>query len=236
MKEQFDREIRLIGIDSWQRLQGCRVAVFGLGGVGGHCAEALARAGVGALDLIDGDVVSESNINRQLLALHSTVGQYKTAVASARLLDINPSLKIVEHTCFFLPETAHAFDFSLYDYVVDAIDTVKGKLEIVRCAKAAGVPVICAMGAGNKTDPTAFRIADIEKTKVCPLAKAVRLGLRKMGIKNVKVVYSEETPTQSTTPEGETPAPASISFVPPAMGLCLAGAVVMDLIDKNKMN
>ena len=230
MKEQFQREISLIGEESFEKLQSSRVAVFGLGGVGGNCAEALARAGVGALDLIDGDRVAKSNINRQLFATHSTVGMYKTEAAKARLLDINPALKITVCSRFFSPENAAEFDFSAYDYVVDAIDDVKGKLSIVACAKAAGVPVICAMGAGNKMDPTAFRIADIEKTQMCPLAKVMRVALRKQGIKGVKVVYSEEPPAKPAISAEGKAVPTSISFVPPAMGLCLAGAVVKDII------
>ena len=230
MKEQWERTARLVGEAGTERLAGARVAVFGLGGVGGACVEALARAGVGALDLCDNDTVSESNINRQIIATHATVGLPKTAAWAARIRDIDPDIKVTPHNVFFLPETADAFDFSAYDYVVDAVDTVAAKTELIRRAKEAGVPVISAMGAGNKLDPTAFRVTDIEKTETCPLARAVRAFCRKAGIKHVKVVWSAEQPTGETAEEHGRHAPGSISFVPPVMGYILAGEVIKDLL------
>ena len=229
MKEQFIRTAGLLGEAALARLQNARVAIFGIGGVGGYVAEALARTGVGALDLIDSDTVSESNINRQVIALHSTVGMQKTAAARARLLDISPTLKIVTHDLFFLPETADRFDFSLYDYVVDAVDTVSAKLELVRRANAAGVPIISAMGTGNKLDPTALRVTDIYKTEGCPLARTVRSICRREGIKKLKVVYSPEPTKGATYAENGRHAPASAVFVPAAAGLTIASAVVRDL-------
>jgi len=230
MKEQYERTARLVGASGVERLSRARVAVFGLGGVGGACVEALARAGVGALDLCDDDVVSESNINRQIIATHATVGMKKTAAWAARIRDIDPAVEVTVHNVFFLPETADAFDFSLYDYVVDAVDTVAAKTELIRRAKEAGVPVISAMGAGNKLDPTAFRVTDIEKTETCPLARAVRAYCRKAGIGHVKVVWSAERPTGGTAEEHGRHAPGSISFVPPVMGYVLAGEVIKDLL------
>ncbi|MBQ2773314.1 MAG: tRNA threonylcarbamoyladenosine dehydratase [Clostridia bacterium] len=229
MKEQFIRTAGLIGEAAIARLQSAHVAVFGIGGVGGYAVEALVRAGVGALDLIDNDTVSESNLNRQIIALHSTVGQYKTEVAANRARDINPNVKITVHNTFFLPENADRFDFSRYDYVIDAIDTVAAKMELVRRANATGTPIISAMGTGNKLDPTAFRVSDIYKTEGCPLARTVRGLCRKEGIKNLKVVWSPEPPCGTTFTEGSRHAPASISFVPAAAGLVLAGAVIKDL-------
>ena len=230
MKEQYERTARLVGESGVERLSRARVAVFGLGGVGGACVEALVRAGVGALDLCDDDVVSESNINRQIIATHATVGMKKTAAWAARIRDIDPAVEVTVHNVFFLPETADAFDFSLYDYVVDAVDTVAAKTELIRRAKEAGVPVISAMGAGNKLDPTAFRVTDIEKTETCPLARAVRAYCRKTGIGHVKVVWSAEQPTGGTAEEHGRHAPGSISFVPPVMGYVLAGEVIKDLL------
>ena len=230
MKEQWERTARLVGETGTERLAGARVAGFGLGGVGGACVEALARAGVGALDLCDNDTVSESNINRQIIATHATVGLPKTAAWAARIRDIDPDIRVTLHNVFFLPETADAFDFSAYDYVVDAVDTVAAKTELIRRAKEAGVPVISAMGAGNKLDPTAFRVTDIEKTETCPLARAVRAFCRKAGIKHVKVVWSAEQPTGETAEEHGRHAPGSISFVPPVMGYILAGEVIKDLL------
>ena len=190
MEHQFSRTELLIGEGATEHLADKRVAVFGVGGVGGYAVEVLARAGVGALDLIDADTVSLSNINRQILALHSTVGLPKTEVAAARVRDINPACKVTAYQVFYTPETAAQFDFSSYDYIIDAIDTVKGKIELVLRAKAAGVPIISAMGAGNKFDAAAFEVADISKTSVCPLAKVMRTELRKRGILHLKVVYS----------------------------------------------
>lgn len=229
MKEIFSRGASLLGEDGIARLRASRVAVFGVGGVGGFAAEALARSGVGALDLIDHDTVSPSNINRQIIALHSTVGRKKVEVMAERIADICPNTVVRTFDTFYLPETAHLFDFSIYDYVVDAIDTVSGKIALVMQAKAAGTPIICAMGAGNKTDPSAFRVADISQTKVCPLAKVMRVELRKRGITDVKVVYSEEPPLIPL----EEGVPGSLAFVPSAAGLMMAGAVVMDLADVN---
>ena len=229
MKEQFSRTAMLLGEEAVGRLNAAHVAVFGLGGVGGYALEALARAGVGAFTLCDNDVVSESNINRQILALHSTVGLAKTKAAALRLKDINPEIQIKERPTFFLPETAGEFDFSAYDYVVDCVDTLAAKLEIYRCAKAAGVPVISAMGAGNKLDATAFRVADIEKTEGCALARAVRNACRKAGIRGIKVVYSPETPTGAVIAENGRHAPGSLSYVPSVMGLLMAGEVIKDL-------
>jgi tRNA A37 threonylcarbamoyladenosine dehydratase len=229
MKEIFSRGASLLGEDGIARLRASRVAVFGVGGVGGFAAEALARSGVGALDLIDHDTVSPSNINRQIIALHSTVGRKKVEVMAERIADICPDTVVRTFDTFYLPETAHLFDFSIYDYVVDAIDTVSGKIALVMQAKAAGIPIICAMGAGNKTDPSAFRVADISQTKVCPLAKVMRVELRKRGITDVKVVYSEEPPLIPL----EEGVPGSLAFVPSAAGLMMAGAVVMDLAEVN---
>ena len=223
--EIFSRTERLIGTAGLEKLRKSRVAVFGIGGVGGYVVEALARSGVGALDLIDKDTISESNINRQIIALHSTIGKQKTEVAAARVKDINPAIKVRTHNVFFLPETADSFDFSLYDYVVDAIDTVSGKIALIESAKRANVPVISSMGTGNKLDATAFEVVDISKTSVCPLARVMRRELKKRGVEKVKVVYSKEEPKE--TEEG---VPASIAFVPPVAGLILAGEVVKDLI------
>lgn len=229
MKEQFERTAGMIGEAAVTRLQNARVAVFGIGGVGGYAVEALVRAGVGALDLVDRDTVSESNINRQIIALHSTVGLAKAEVAASRARDINPDVKITVHNTFFLPENADAFDFSQYDYVVDAVDTVSAKMELVRRANAAGVPIISAMGTGNKLDPTAFRVTDIYKTEGCPLARTVRALCRKEGIKRLKVVFSPEPPKGQTFAENGRHPPASISFVPAAAGLVIAGAVIKEL-------
>ncbi len=221
----FERTESLIGAAALEKLRKSRVAVFGVGGVGGYVVEALARSGVGALDLIDNDVVSETNINRQIIALHSTIGKKKTEVAAARVRDINPDVKVVTHELFFLPETAQQLDFSQYDYVVDAIDTVAGKIALIERAKGANVPVISSMGTGNKLNASAFEVADISKTSVCPLARVMRRELKKRGIQNVKVVYSKEEPK-----ENGGKVPASIAFVPPVAGLLLAGEVIKDLI------
>lgn len=222
--EQFIRTEWLIGQEGLRKLADSHVAVFGLGGVGGYVVEALARAGVGELSLIDKDDISVSNLNRQILALNSTVGKPKTEVAAARVADINPEIKVHLYQKFFLPENANEFPFSDWDYVVDAIDTVTAKITLVERSKAAGVPIICSMGTGNKLHPEMFEIADISKTSVCPLAKVMRRELKARGIAHVKVVYSKETPLdvgQRT--------PGSISFVPPVAGLILAGEVIKDL-------
>ena len=233
----FSRTQLLLGEAAMERLARSRVAVFGVGGVGGYVVEALARSGVGALDLIDNDTVSITNLNRQIIALRSTVGRYKVDMAAERVRDINPDCRVTVYKTFYLPETQDQFDFTQYDYVVDAIDTVKGKLALVEQARAAGTPIICSMGAGNKLDPAAFEVADIYDTSVCPLAKVMRVECRKRGIDRLKVVYSKEPPA---TPKGiaEDPAPGkratpgSIAFVPSAAGLVLAGAVIRDLIGK----
>lgn len=242
----YSRTEILLGTESIKKLENATVAVFGIGGVGGFAAEALARSGVGNLELIDHDTVSVSNINRQIVALHSTVGKYKVDVLKDRVMDINPDINVTAHKCFYLPETASQFDFSKYDYVVDCIDTVTGKLQLVEAAKAAKVPIICSMGAGNKLDPTAFEVADISKTSVCPLAKVMRRELKKRNIKNVKVVYSKEEPVESKVEVQEYHAvmqgenensnggrrksiPGSLAFVPSVAGLILAGEVIKDL-------
>ena len=220
----YSRTEMLLGTEAIERLQKATVAVFGVGGVGGFAVEALARSGIGAIELIDHDTVSVSNLNRQIVALHSTIGKYKVDIMKDRILDINPEIKVIVHKCFYLPDTAGNFDFSKYDYVVDCIDTVTGKLQLIEAAKNAGVPVISSMGAGNKLDPTAFEVTDIAKTSVCPLAKVMRRELKKRNIKNVKVVYSKEEPVET-----KTRIPASCAFVPSVAGLILAGEVVKDL-------
>lgn len=260
MEHQFSRTELLIGSENTERLKQARVAVFGIGGVGGYVAEALARSGVGTLDLIDSDRICLSNLNRQIYALHSTIGKYKVDVAKERIQDINPEAHVNVYRIFYLPETASQFDFAKYDYVVDAIDTVTGKLMLIQQAKEAGTPVISAMGAGNKMDPAAFRVADISKTSVCPLAKVMRRELKKRGINHLKVVYSEEKPltpiqarcsqeeplltedcaaaqneasSESAAPQSLTKrrqTPGSNAFVPAVAGLILAGEVVKDML------
>ena len=229
---QFSRTALLLGEEGVAKLKNSRVAIFGVGGVGGYVVEALARSGVGAIDLIDKDVVSISNINRQIIALHSTVGRPKTEVMAERIQDINPDIRVHTHNVFYLPETAAQFDFSQYDYVVDAIDTVAGKIALIEHAKNAGVPVISSMGAGNKLDPTAFEVADIAKTSVCPLARVMRRELKKRGIEHVKVVYSKEEPlpTKETDEETGKAVAGSIAFVPSVVGLIIAGEVIKDLV------
>ena len=225
-----ERTALLIEKKGIERLSATRVAVFGVGGVGGHVVEALVRAGVGALDLFDPDTVSLTNLNRQIIALRSTVGQYKTDVAAARARDINPDVKIETRHMFYLPENADEVDLSVYDYIVDAVDTVAAKMELIRRSKAAGVPILSCMGTGNKMDPTRFRVSDIEKTSVCPLARTVRGLCRKEGIKKVKVLWSSEPPIKATLPaEHGRHAPGSISFVPAAAGLVIAAEVIKDL-------
>ena len=230
--QRFSRTALLIGDDGLEKLKKSRVAVFGVGGVGGYVVEGLVRSGVGTLDLIDKDTVSESNINRQIIALSSTVGQYKTEAAATRARDINPNVIVHTHNVFYLPENAQDFDFSSYDYVVDAIDTVSGKIALVEQAQKAGVPIISSMGAGNKLDATAFEVADITKTSVCPLARVMRRELKKRGIEHLKVVYSKEEPLPAQTIDEESgkPIPGSISFVPSVVGLIIAGEVIKDLI------
>jgi len=229
-ENQFERTALLLGKASVERLARKRVAVFGVGGVGGFVCEGLVRAGIGAIEIVDKDTVALSNINRQLIALHSTVGKNKVDVLEERLKDINKDLIIKKYKCFFLPETSDTFDFREYDYVVDAIDTVTGKIELILKAKEAGVPIISAMGAGNKLDPTAFQVSDIYKTSVCPLARVMRRELKKRGVEKLKVVYSKEEPIKPQFEEGEEVVPGSVSFVPPALGLIIAGEIVKDLI------
>ena len=252
MLNQFSRTQLLLGAEGMQKLASSRVAIFGIGGVGGYTVEALARSGIGALDIIDDDKICLTNINRQIFATRSTVGKYKVDVAAERIADINPNCKVTAYKTFFMPDTEGEFDFTQYDYVVDAIDTVTGKLSLVKKAKAAGVPIISSMGAGNKLDPTAFEVTDIYKTSVCPLAKTMRRELRKLGVDSLKVVYSKEEPIR---PEQETETscrnncvcpsgtvrkctvrrdiPGSNAFVPPTVGLIIASEVIKDLIGRN---
>lgn len=248
MLTQFSRTELLLGRDAMDRLSDSRVAVFGIGGVGGYVCEALVRSGVGCFDLIDNDKVCLTNLNRQIIATHKTIGQYKTDVMKERILEINPNAEVNVHKCFFLPENADEFPFEEYDYVVDAVDTVTAKIELVMKAQAKSVPIISSMGAGNKLDGSQFRVADIYKTKVCPLAKVMRRELKKRGVKKLKVVYSEEMPTRpiesmsvvdtdnddslSGTELMRTKRrdiPGSIAFVPSVAGLIIAGEVVKDL-------
>lgn len=237
MREEWIRTGMLLGNTAIERLQKSSVAVFGVGGVGGYVAEALARCGIGTIELIDKDVVSRSNINRQIIALQTTIGRPKVEVMKERLLQINPEIKVTARQCFYLPERAGEFDFTSYDYVVDAVDTVTAKLSIIMRAKEAGVPVISSMGAGNKLDPSRFEVADISATSVCPLAKVMRRELKARGIQNVKVVFSKEPPCRPLTDAGETDCravPGSIAFVPAAAGLVLAGEVVRDITAMGK--
>lgn len=225
MENAFSRTEILIGSDAMKKLSLARVAVFGVGGVGGYAVEALARSGVGAIDVIDGDTVSLTNINRQIIATHSTVGRYKTDVAAERVKDINPACKVTAHKLFYMPENRGEIDFGRYSYIVDAIDTVTCKLDIIENAKRLRIPVISCMGAGNKLDPTMFEVADVYDTSVCPLAKVMRRELRRRGVDSLKVVYSKEEPAVS----GQR-IPASIAFVPSVAGLLIAGEVIKDLI------
>ena len=233
--EQFSRTALLVGTEGVDKLKNARVAVFGIGGVGGYVVEALARSGVGTLDLIDNDKVCLSNLNRQIIATHSTLGEYKVEAAKKRVLDINPAAVVNTYKTFFLPETAQEFNFFAYDYVVDAIDTVTGKIQLVMEAKRTDTPIISSMGAGNKMDPSAFRVADLSETKVCPLAKVMRRELKKRGVEHLKVVYSEETPmrpceiAEESSEPGSTRIPGSNAFVPPVAGLIIAGEVVREL-------
>ena len=233
MSEIFKRTEMLIGSDSLKRLGASAVAVFGVGGVGGGAVEVLARGGVGRIDLIDNDTVSESNINRQIIATHNTVGMLKTEAAKARILEINPDCKVNTFNIFILPENIDSFDFSDYDYVIDAIDTVSGKIAIIERCNKENIPVISSMGTGNKLDPTRFEITDIHKTSVCPLARVMRNEMKKRGIKKLKVLYSKEEPIKpvisETTERGKT-VPGSISFVPPVAGMIIGGEVIKDLI------
>lgn len=233
MVDQFSRTRLLLG-EGVDKLQTKRVAVFGVGGVGGYVCEALVRSGVGAFDLIDNDVVSLTNINRQIIALHSTIGRYKTEVMKERMLDINPSVDVRIHNCFFLPENAADFPFEEYDYIVDAVDTVAAKIQLVMSAKERNIPIISSMGAGNKLSPVGFQVADIYKTKVCPLAKVMRRELKKRGVKDLKVVYSEELPLSPEASEEvvhKRKVPGSLAYVPSVAGLVIAGEVIKDLIN-----
>lgn len=248
MLNQFSRTQLLLGQPAMKTLAESRVAVFGIGGVGGYVCEALVRSGVGAFDLIDDDKVCLTNLNRQIIASRKTVGKYKTDVMKERMLEINPDVKVTVHKCFFLPENADEFPFEEYDYIVDAVDTVTAKIELVMKAKEVGVPIISSMGAGNKLDASAFRVADIYKTKMCPLAKVMRRELKKRGVKKLKVVYSEEKPTRPLEdmsiscrtncicPPGakhkcteRRDIPGSVAFVPSVAGLIIAGEIVKDL-------
>ena len=234
VKEIFGRTALLIGDEGIEKLGRCRIAVFGLGGVGSYVVEALARSGVGALDLIDSDRVAPSNINRQIIALHSTIGRLKTEVTEERVHDINPDCIVKTYPIFYLPDTADQFDFSVYDYVVDAIDTVSAKLMLAEECQRKGIPLISSMGTGRKLDPGRFEVADIYQTSVCPLAKVMRYECRKRGIQSLKVVYSRELPAEpaessETPPPGRRSVPGSIAFVPSTAGLMIAGEVIKDL-------
>ncbi|MCR5657593.1 MAG: tRNA threonylcarbamoyladenosine dehydratase [Butyrivibrio sp.] len=245
--EELSRLELLVGSEAVDKLKNKRVAIFGVGGVGGYVCEALARSGVGAFDLIDSDTVAPSNINRQIIALHSTLDKPKVMVMKERMMDINPEVKVDTHECFYLPETAENFDFSSYDYVVDAVDTVTAKIDIIMRCKEAGVPVISAMGAGNKLDPTRFRVADIYKTSVCPLCKVMRRELKKRNVDHLKVVYSDEEPIKpgshdiqmNADQDNAAPlngkrlkiAPGSSAFTPSVCGLVIASEVFKDLIN-----
>lgn len=225
MNEIFSRTARIVGSEGIEKLQKSHVLVFGVGGVGGHCIEALARAGVGSITVVDKDEVDVTNINRQIIATEKTVGMSKTKAVAERLKDINKEINVIEREVFYLPEEGDNFDFSQYDYVVDAIDNVTAKLDIIGRSKAAGTPVISSMGTGNKLEPTMLEVADISKTSVCPLAKVIRKELKKRNIKNVKVVYSKEEPLVRANP------PGSVSFVPSVAGLIIAGEVVKDILN-----
>lgn len=252
MLNQFSRTQLLLGESAMQELANKRVAVFGIGGVGGYACEALVRSGIGAFDLIDDDKVCLTNLNRQIIATRKTVGKYKTEVMKERMLEINPNVDVRIHNCFFLPENADKFPFDEYDYIIDAVDTVTAKISIIMKANELGIPVISSMGAGNKLDPTAFMVADIYKTRVCPLAKVMRRELKKRGVKKLTVVYSEEQPTRPIEdmsiscrtncicPPGaehkcteRRDIPGSVAFVPSVVGLIIAGEVIKDIAGVN---
>ncbi len=242
MTKKFDRTQRLLGIDAIEKLKSAHVAVFGIGGVGGHAVDALARSGIGTITIVDSDDIAESNINRQLIATTKTVGRKKVEVMKEHILEINPDAVVYIWDCFFLPETKEQFDFSAYDYVIDAVDTVTAKLALVMACQEANVPIISSMGAGNKLDPTAFEVADIYKTSVCPLAKVMRKELKVRGVERLKVVYSKEIPLEPIEDEAfisderrsRRATPGSIAFVPSVAGLILAGEVIKDITDLNK--
>lgn len=227
MTEKFIRTEKLIGKENLEKLKNSHIAVFGIGGVGGYVTEALIRAGVGKIDIIDNDIISESNINRQIIATTDKIGEYKVDVMKERILKINPQAEVNAYNTLYLPQTADMFDFTQYTYVVDAVDNVTAKIELVLRANATNTPIISSMGTGNKLDPTMFRVSDIYKTEVCPLAKVMRYELKKRGIKKLKVVFSKEKPLTKQRP------PASISFVPSAAGLIIASEVVKDIIFKD---
>lgn len=231
MSEEFSRTQMLLGEAAMERLRRAKVAVFGVGGVGGYVVEALARSGVGSFELIDNDLVSESNLNRQIIATRETIGRYKADVMRERILSINPGAEVQTRRCFYLPEKAAEFDFAGYSYVADAVDTVTAKLDIILRAQAAGTPVISSMGTGNKLNPAGLRVADIYETRVCPLAKVMRRELRKRGVERLKVVYSEEEPMRIGAQDGTAGRiPGSVAFVPPVAGMIMAGEIVRDLI------
>ena len=240
----YSRTEFLLGKPAMEKLKKARIAIFGLGGVGGYCVEALARSGVGHLTLVDHDTISLTNLNRQILATRDTVGMPKAAAAAQRIAQIDPEIDVDARQTFYNPDTAGEFDFSEFDYVVDAIDTVTGKMALITAAKEAGTPIICAMGAGNKLDPTAFRVADIYETSVCPLARIIRKECRKRNIDSLKVVYSQEDPIACTLPpddpawaelpEGRNALPGSCAFVPSVVGLIMAGQVIQDLIQTTR--
>lgn len=232
MEYEFSRTERLIGKESLEKLSSCRVAIFGIGGVGGYTLEALARSGVGKLDIIDNDTVNITNINRQIIATHDTLGKLKTDAAKERVLSINPDAAVTVYNLFYLPENSDRINFSEYDYVVDAVDTVTAKIEIIIQAQKANVPVISCMGTGNKLDPTRFKIEDVYKTSVCPLARVMRRELKKRGIEKLKVLYSTEEPILQNDENSAKPTPASISFVPSVAGLIIAGEVIKDLTER----
>ena len=235
MINQFSRTELLLGKSAMIKLAKSRVAVFGVGGVGGYAVEALVRSGIGEIDLVDNDVVSLTNLNRQIYALHSSIGKYKVEVAKERILDINPDVKVNIYNTFYSPDTSDKFDFSKYDYVIDAIDTVSGKIELVVQCNNFGVPLISSMGAGNKLNPADFEVSDIYKTSVCPLARVMRYELKKRNIKHLKVVYSKEPPIKplqsSELPPKGKQIPGSAAFVPSVAGLIIAGEVIKDLIN-----
>ncbi|MBO7610083.1 MAG: tRNA threonylcarbamoyladenosine dehydratase [Muribaculaceae bacterium] len=230
MQEIFSRTEMLLGPEAMQRLAACRVAVFGVGGVGGYVVETLARSGVGAIDVVDNDLIAESNVNRQIIALTTNIGQPKVEVARERILAINPSCHVTMHKMFYLPANAHELDLSVYDYVVDCIDTVAAKMELVRQCKRLDVPIICSMGAANKLDSTAVKVADITHTRMDPLAKTLRKRLRREGINHFKCVYSPEVPRVPTSDEDGKRIPASVAWVPAAFGLALGSEVISDLV------
>lgn len=238
MNPQFERTALIFGIENIEKLEKSRVIVFGVGGVGGFAVEALARSGIGAIDIIDNDTISESNLNRQIIALHSTIGKYKVDIMEERIKDINPNCKVEKYKTFYLPENSNQFDFTKYDYIVDCIDTISGKIEIIKNAKEKNIPVISSMGAGNKIDPTKFVVTDISKTSVCPLARVMRRELKNRGIEHLKCVFSTEkslTPIISEiNPETKKQTPGSNAFVPSVAGLIIASEVIKDLVNTKK--